>query len=76
MLILCRLEGTAYGNRGDYYHFESMTRWESPELDHIFRAYARSLSSKIKERGGVKNEKGVGAYANTVGELAIKVCQC
>lgn len=59
-----RLEDTAYGNRGDYYHFESMTRWVSPELDQVCRDYARNLSKTIKERGGVTD--GVGAYANTV----------
>jgi hypothetical protein len=61
-----RLEDTAYANRGEYYHFESMTRWVNPELDQICREYARNLSKTIKERGGVKDERGVGAYANTV----------
>jgi hypothetical protein len=67
---LGRLESTAYGNRGNYYHFESMTRWEDPKLDQVCRTYARGLGAMMRERGGTKDDRGTGAYANTVGEFS------
>jgi hypothetical protein len=64
----CRLDATAYANRGEYYHTEVVASWTKPEDDLKSRAFGRSLVSMIRERGGTSQDKGVGQYMNNVGK--------
>ncbi|KAI9855702.1 MAG: hypothetical protein M1813_009664 [Trichoglossum hirsutum] len=68
-ILTVPLSATAFANRGNYMNSAVMPRWNSPELDHECREYAREWgrlfqAEKKRKEATVAGEAGVGQYAN------------
>jgi hypothetical protein len=63
------LTDMSFANRGDFYNVAFVTRHEEESQDSIAKNFITTTSQYIRENSGLKGEKGVGVYANYVGEL-------
>ncbi len=63
------LTDMSFANRGDFYNVGFVAKHGEESLDSIARNFIMTTSQYVRENGGLKGEKGVGVYANYVGEL-------
>ena len=63
------LTDMSFANRGDFYNVGFITKYDEESQDSIAKNFIMTTSQYIRENSGLKGEKGVGVYANYVGEM-------
>jgi len=62
------LTDMSFANRGNFYNVGFVAKYDEESLDSTAKDFIMTTSRYIRENSGLKSEKGVGVYANYVGE--------